>query len=103
MQTRETSTSEKHLPTLMSLFSKELQQGLIYLFNTSRKLQHAAQQVLAGSSFEEIENPIGEGPEQPAPGEPALNRDWAGQSPDPASGTLGLYGRSFFGDKIENL
>lgn len=34
MQTRETSTSEKHLPILTSLFSKEFQQGLIYLFNT---------------------------------------------------------------------
>lgn len=59
----------------MSLFSKELQQGILYLFNTSRKHQHTAQPVLAVSSFEEIENPIGEGPEQPAPGEPALNRD----------------------------
>lgn len=59
-----------------------------YSFNTSRKHQHAAQQVLAASSFEEIENPVGEGPEQPAPGEPALNRNWASQSSDPASATL---------------
>lgn len=32
MQRRETSTSEQRLPPLTSLFSKELQQGLIYLF-----------------------------------------------------------------------
>lgn len=69
----------------------------IHLFNTSRKYQHAAQQVLAVSSFAEIENPVGEGAEQPAPGEPALHRDWAGQSPDPAPASLGLSGCSFLG------
>lgn len=77
-ESREASTSEKCLPALTTMFSKERQLGLVYLF-MCKALTHPENisrlpSQIVGLCFEE--NPTGEGPEQSALADPALDEGW---------------------------